>query len=205
MRATCRQKSQYRRNSATLHHPSSVFTMAMNPRLLRPTANDSPASISGLALWLDAAAPDALYTTDAGPVTAVSSPLDIAGCALWLDGDQSVTQSLFDATSGGSAVSTNGGSVARWEDKSGNGRHFVQSSAPVRPTLSTAAKNGRSVVTFDATDDYMISAATQTIPQPATWMFVYKVPSSIASGWTLVDSATDRVHVYSPSGATIIQ
>jgi hypothetical protein len=179
--------------------------MSMNPRLLRPTANDSPASISGLALWLDAAAPDALYTTDAGPVTAVSSPLDIAGCALWLDGDQSVTQSLFDATSGGSAVTTNGGSVARWEDKSGNGRHFVQSSAPVRPTLSTAAKNGRSVVTFDATDDYMISAATQTIPQPATWMFVYKVPSSIASGWTLVDSATDRVHVYSPSGDTIIQ
>ena len=179
--------------------------MAMNPRLLRPTANDSPASISGLALWLDAAAPDALYTTDAGPVTAVSSPLDIAGCALWLDGDQSVTQSLFDATSGGSAVTTNGGSVARWEDKSGNGRHFVQSSAPVRPTLSTAAKNGRSVVTFDATDDYMISAATQTIPQPATWMFVYKVPSSIASGWTLVDSATDRVHVYSPGGATITQ
>ena len=179
--------------------------MAMNPRLLRPTANDSPASIPGLALWLDAAAADALYTTDAGPVTAVASPLDIAGCALWLDGDQSVTQSLFDATSGGSAVTTNGGSVARWEDKSGNGRHFVQSSAPVRPTLSTAARNGRSVVTFDATDDYMISAATQTIPQPATWMFVYKVPSSIASGWTLVDSATDRVHVYSPSGDTIIQ
>ena len=73
--------------------------MAMNPRLLRPTANDSPASIPGLALWLDAAAADALYTTDAGPVTAVSSPLDISGCVGWWDAsDLSTMRQNSDGT-----------------------------------------------------------------------------------------------------------
>jgi hypothetical protein len=169
---------------------------------LKPTASAfSPRSISGLALWLDASSSD-LYTTDAGPVVAVASPLDIAGCALWLDGADAT--SMFDATSGGSQVSA-GGAIARWQDKSGNGRNFVQSTSTLRPLLTASGRNGRSVVTFDATDDYMISAATQTIPQPATWMFVYKVPSSIASGWSLVDSTTDRVHVYSAAGSTITQ
>jgi hypothetical protein len=51
--------------------------MAMNPRLLRPTANDSPASIPGLALWLDAAAADALYQNSDGtvPATALGDPV----------------------------------------------------------------------------------------------------------------------------------
>ena len=52
--------------------------MAMNPRLLRPTSgNDSPASIPGLALWLDAAAPDALYQNSDGtvPATAPGDPV----------------------------------------------------------------------------------------------------------------------------------
>ena len=45
--------------------------MPMNPRTLRPGSTFTPRSISGLALWLDAADTSSLYTTDAGPVTAV--------------------------------------------------------------------------------------------------------------------------------------
>jgi hypothetical protein len=171
--------------------------------IYRRSSNEfSPADISGLALWLDGADSSTTYTTDAGPVVAVTQPTDITGCAIWLDGDQSVTASVFDATSGGNAVAA-GGEIARWEDKSGNGRHFVQAGSTLRPTLTASGRNGRSVVTFDATNDCMASAATQNIAQPATWIFVYKTPSSVASGWALVDSSTDRIHVYSASGSDL--
>jgi hypothetical protein len=176
--------------------------MGLSPRTLRPANNFTPRSISGLALWLDGADSGTTYTTDAGPVTPVTLPTDISGCAIWLDGDQSVTTSVFDATSGGNAVAA-GGTIARWQDKSGNGRHFVQAGSTLQPTLTASGRNGRSVVTFDATNDCMTSAATQNIAQPATWIFVYKTPSSVASGWALVDSSVDRVHVYSASGSDL--
>jgi hypothetical protein len=124
--------------------------MSMNPRLLRPTASGfTPRSISGLALWLDASSSD-LYTTDAGPVVAVASPLDIAGCVGWYDASDSAT--LFDAQSGGSVVTTNGATVARWQDKSGGGRHLTQSTANTGlPTLTTNGLGGRNVVAFGGT------------------------------------------------------
>ncbi len=125
----------------------------MNPRLLRPAASGfNPRQISGLALWLDAADPSSLYTTDAGPVTAVSSPLDISGCALWLDGADAAT--MFNATSGGSPVAA-GGAVARWEDKSGNGRHATQGNAGNQPSLQSAVQSGKSVVRFDGAGDHL--------------------------------------------------
>ena len=130
----------------------------MNPRLLRPTASGfTPRSISGLALWLDASSTDSLFTTDAGPVVAVASPLDIAGCALWLDGADAT--SMFDATSGGSQVAA-GGAVARWQDKSGNGKHCTQATSGNRPVLTSSALNGRSAVTFDGNGDLMQFSGT---------------------------------------------
>lgn len=48
--------------------------------------------------------------------------------ALWLDAADSFT--LFDATSGGVLVS-DGGTVRRWEDKSGNSRHATSSTGPI--------------------------------------------------------------------------
>jgi hypothetical protein len=167
----------------------------------RKVAEDfSPAEISGLALWLDASSADTLYTTDAGPVTAVSSPLDISGCALWLDGADAST--MFDATSGGSQVAASG-TIARWEDKSGNGRHLIQSTSTLRPTLQANGRNSRSVVAFDATDDYMASSSSLSLSQALTYIIVYKTPASVASGWSLFDSTTDRVHAYSQSGSDL--
>jgi hypothetical protein len=54
--------------------------------------------------------------------------------ALWLDAADSST--LFDAVSGGSNVTT-GNAVARWNDKSGNGRNVTQSNASFRPTYQS--------------------------------------------------------------------
>ena len=54
--------------------------------------------------------------------------------ALWLDAADSTT--LFDATIGGSLV-VDGGTVRRWEDKSGNSRHATNNTGP---TYSAANK-----------------------------------------------------------------
>lgn len=56
---------------------------------------------------------------------------------LWLDPSDPAT--LYDATSGGALVTTHGAQVKRIEDKSGNGRHAVESFNP--PRLSTAANS----------------------------------------------------------------
>lgn len=55
------------------------------------------------------------------------TPADIT-TALWLDASDGTT--LFNATTGGSLV-VDGGTVRRWEDKSGNGRHATNSTGPI--------------------------------------------------------------------------
>jgi hypothetical protein len=68
------------------------------------------------------------------------------GLQLWLDASDAST--LYDATSGGSLVAADGG-VARWEDKSGNGRHATQGTASRRPVRKAAIQGGKDVLRFD--------------------------------------------------------
>jgi hypothetical protein len=83
------------------------------------------------------------------PTASGFDPRRIAGLALWLDASDGST--VFDAVSGGSPVAP-GGAVWRWEDKSGNGRHFTQSTTNNHPTY-TGTLNGRNVITFDGSND----------------------------------------------------
>ena len=89
--------------------------------------------------------------------SAFVNPASIAGLQLWLDAADSST--LFDATSGGSAVAADG-AVARWEDKSGNARHPTQATGGSRPTRKTAIRNGRDIVRFDGSNDLMEIASS---------------------------------------------
>ena len=77
------------------------------------------------------------------------SPKQIANLSAWWDASDSTT--LFNATSGGASVASNG-AVARWEDKSGNARHMTQATAANRPVRTVAALNGRDSLTSDSTD-----------------------------------------------------
>lgn len=78
-------------------------------------------------------------------------PLDLSP-SLWLDASDAST--LYDATSGGSLVAADG-SVARWEDKSGNARHATQSTSGSRPTRKTSIQNSLDIVRFDGASDHM--------------------------------------------------
>jgi hypothetical protein len=53
---------------------------------------------------------------------------------------------MYDSSSGGSVVSA-GGSIGRWQDKSGNSRNFTATGS-LRPTLTASGLNGKSVVSF---------------------------------------------------------
>jgi len=109
----------------------------------------TPRSISGLALWLDASSADTLYTTDAGPVTAVREPTEISGCVLWLDGADSAT------------ITSSGGFVSQWTDKSASGA-VLQASGSARPTLSSTGFNGRQALVFNGTSTHLASVSSYT-------------------------------------------
>ncbi|NBW22927.1 MAG: hypothetical protein EBR82_84780 [Caulobacteraceae bacterium] len=99
----------------------------------------------------------------------LQAPTDLSGLQLWLDASDAST--LFDATTGGSLVAADGG-VARWEDKSGNGRHATQSNASYRPLKKTSVVNGLAVVRFDGSNDYMRTGAIAALDTITTTQFV---------------------------------
>ena len=70
------------------------------------------------------------------------------GCALWLDAHDTSTLSFTN------------GYVTGWSDKSGNNRHFTQSSSSMTPTHMTNvnALNNNNALYFDGSDDYMSSS-----------------------------------------------
>ena len=116
--------------------------MPISPRLLKKSSF-TPKSISGLALWLDASDASSLYTTDAGPVTAVSSPTEISGCVGWYDAS--------DAAS----ITASGGAVSLWNDKSGANRTLRQPTSGSRPSTGTRTIAGKNVLDFDGTNAFL--------------------------------------------------
>jgi hypothetical protein len=104
------------------------------------------------------------------------NPSRIDGLDLWLDAADGDT--LFDETSGGNFVTTNGGSVKRWEDKSGGGRHASSAGHTlVFPTLTTAGKNGKNVINF-ATSKYLTSTFTGITYTAQTSFIVFQFLSA---------------------------
>jgi hypothetical protein len=99
------------------------------------------------------------------PQAPAFAPIDISGLQLWLDASD--TSTLYNATVGGSLVTTDGSAVARWQDKSGNNRHATQATANARPLLKTAIKNGRNGIRLDGTNDFM-DVTSISIAQPYT-------------------------------------
>jgi hypothetical protein len=80
-------------------------------------------------------------------------PSDLPNLIMWLDANDTAT--LFDATSGGSTVTTNDTAIARWEDKSTSAKHFKQSTSNNRPKLFTSSQNSKNIIRFDGSNDRM--------------------------------------------------
>lgn len=73
------------------------------------------------------------------------SPDSLSGLKLWLKAD---------------ALALNDNdAVASWTDSSGLGNHAVQATEAAKPTYKTAIVNGKPVLRFDGTDDFMAAPA----------------------------------------------
>ena len=74
-------------------------------------------------------------TTFAGP--------PVSGYKLWLDASDTAS------------ITASGGAVSQWSDKSGNARHLTQGTGANQPTTGTRTINGKNVIDFDGTNDWM--------------------------------------------------
>lgn len=134
----------------------------------------APSAVSARGIW---SARDLLFYRQQNQWL-ITRPDEIANLAVWLDASDSGT--LFDATSGGSAVAADGG-VARWRDKSANAFDAIQSVANNRPTRKTSIQNGRDILRFDgSTDTLQIASVTLQ-----TFITAFVVSSTTRTGTNL--------------------
>jgi hypothetical protein len=96
-------------------------------------------AVNGIGSGAYSSASVAVTPTDQFVVTSIT------GLKGWFD--PSASNSVYDAESGGSEVTSNGGAVRRLVDLSGNGRHLTTRGMGA-PTLVTSAANGKSALSF---------------------------------------------------------
>lgn len=85
-------------------------------------------------------------------------PRTIANLVFWLDANDSST------------IDTASGAVSEWRSRVGSAK-ATQGTANNRPALTTAGRNGRNVITFDGSNDFL-STGTLSINQPFTIFWV---------------------------------
>lgn len=149
-----------------------------------------------------------------GNTGGVFDPATITGLQLWLDAADSNT--LYDSTSGGSLVISDNATVARWEDKSGNSRHAIQSTANARPVLKTGIRNFKNALRFDGVNDFLDISSIQ-IPQPYTVFaaFIFRNNGSylfdktnasnrVAIGWNASGTSQDNGKIFYFAGGTSV-
>lgn len=117
-------------------------------------------------------------------------------------------------TDAGTTAASDGQSVYRWADLSGNSNHANQSTSSLRPVWRETWWNSRPAVEFDGTDD-ILEVTSSTTLNPATSEFhvyvcyfnedwdstVYLVSkgnygSSLDEGWAIYTSAISGENVY---------
>jgi len=119
------------------------------------------------------------------------------GVSLWLDADDAST------------VLLNGASVTNWLDKSGNGRHATQGTAANQPTDTASGLNGKHVVRFDGTTDYLnvnldflagVSHSAFIVTKPTAYTDIYGAANASAGANSLhvgfANSTTYRMNYW---------
>ena len=108
----------------------------------------------------------------------------IAGQVLWLDAADATT--VRDADGDNAATGTGGanngfaGTVTTWTDKSASGFNVTQATAGNRPTYTTNALNGNSVLTFDGTTDRLVNTGAVITGNDYTMFIVFNRTTAAA-------------------------
>jgi len=111
-------------------------------------------------------------------------PLDIPGLQLWLKADAG----LWQDSVGGTPAAADGDVVGAWVDQSGKGNNASQATTSKKPLLKKAIVNGRDVVRFDGTDDWL-GLANAAMPVQNHTVFVVCNVTTTTAGKTLIGRA----------------
>lgn len=134
-----------------------------------PAASAINSAASGVWTLREA---EALKRGEAWPIAFPESFFD--NQALWLDASDL------------SSVTTVGGNVSQWNDKSGNGNHVSQGTAGNRPAYQTSVVNGRNAIQFGgASTTHRLFRSSFSVSQPSVFT-VFTVDSSYNTNNTAV-------------------
>lgn len=94
---------------------------------------------------------------DLGEVVPILDPTDsrLGTLYLWLDANDIAT--LWQDSTRLTPVTANNDPVGAWDDKSGNGRHFLQTTSGNKPLYKTS-QDGTAGLKLDGVDDYLTRA-----------------------------------------------
>jgi hypothetical protein len=107
-------------------------------------------------------------------VSIASSTPPVSGYTAWYDAS--------DATS----ITLSAGAVSQWNDKSGNGYNLTQSTSARQPSTGTRTLNGRNVLAFNGTSDYLVRNSTPVLTQPNT-VFVVAASDTVNAQQVVFD------------------
>ncbi|MDB3959157.1 hypothetical protein N9408_09640, partial [Opitutales bacterium] len=132
----------------TSYAPENATAFAATPVTKTISVAKAPLTITGqdLSLSVGDAIPDLNYTvtgwkhSDASAAMG-ANPLAMASLELWLDASDTST------------ITHTSNAVSKWADKSGNENNATQSTTANKPTLIGTGLNGKSVISFDGSDD----------------------------------------------------
>ena len=88
-----------------------------------------------------------------------SIPTDILGLQLWLDASDTDT------------ITSSGGAVSQWDDKSGNSNNATQGTGSAQPTTGASTQNGENIIDFDGGDTFVLPSALYSIPNGSNTIF----------------------------------
>lgn len=103
-----------------------------------------------------------------------------------------------------SYVGSDGDAVGTWSDSSGNGRDMTQGTAGYKPLYKTNIRNGRPVMRFDGTDDYLAASTQfQPVANKATVFYVL-MQTSVASTtiWSNTTTGNGSGNTFINNGGT---
>lgn len=120
--------------------------------------------------------------------TTAFDPLSISGCILWLDGDDLTT------------ITSSGGAISAWADKSASALTFSQATADRKPLTDTTRFGGKNCVDFDhqigVDNRWLQSASMLSIPVTSTAFMVVHWTDSVINYLALAlqkGSATNSI------------
>ncbi|NJK91334.1 MAG: hypothetical protein HC904_05570 [Blastochloris sp.] len=178
--------------TGTYTAPQTVALSAQNGAAIRYTTDGSAPTTSSILytspLSVSSSQTIKAIATKAGYQNSIVSSATISidtttlnvvrnGLKLWLRAD--------------SMAGSSGTAVSLWEDQSGNGVNVSQGAAGNRPNLQTSVINGKAVIRFDGSNDFMQGNVNSTL-KPSNHTIIAVAKRAANSAWPYIISLPYR-------------